>query len=142
MAAKKPAPKKVRKKMGRPRKEINWKQFRKLCEIQCTLEEIAALFDCSIDTIENAVKREHAMTFSELHKIWGADGKKSLRRKQYELAMKGDRTMLIWLGKQWLGQSDKSEVGGKDGQPLVSRDNVVIILPDNGRDGPEEGPGA
>ena len=30
----------------------------------------------------------------------------SLRRKQYELALEGDRTMLIWLGKQHLGQSE------------------------------------
>ena len=29
----------------------------------------------------------------------------SIRRKQYELAMAGDKTMLIWLGKQLLGQS-------------------------------------
>jgi hypothetical protein len=28
----------------------------------------------------------------------------ALRRKQMELALKGDRTMLIWLGKQRLGQ--------------------------------------
>ena len=34
----------------------------------------------------------------------------SLRRKQYELAMAGNATMLIFLGKQYLGQSDKREV--------------------------------
>jgi hypothetical protein len=33
-----------------------------------------------------------------------------LRRKQLEKAMGGDSTMLIWLGKNMLGQSDKSEV--------------------------------
>ena len=30
----------------------------------------------------------------------------SLRRKQMEVAMAGTPSMLIWLGKQWLGQSE------------------------------------
>jgi len=32
-----------------------------------------------------------------------------IRRKQLALAMGGDVRMLIWLGKQYLGQSDKVE---------------------------------
>lgn len=35
-----------------------------------------------------------------------ADLKKSLRRKQIERAESGNATMLIWLGKQLLGQRD------------------------------------
>lgn len=35
-----------------------------------------------------------------------ADRRMSLRRKQTEVAMKGDRTMLIWLGKVELGQRE------------------------------------
>ncbi len=30
----------------------------------------------------------------------------SLRRRQYSAAMDGNSTMLIWLGKQWLGQKE------------------------------------
>lgn len=46
----------------------------------------------------------------------------SLRRKQIQLADDGDRTMLIWLGKQHLGQRDKfdSQITGKDGAALIS----------------------
>ena len=33
-----------------------------------------------------------------------------LREKQWELAMMGNVQMLIWLGKQYLGQSDKPQV--------------------------------
>jgi hypothetical protein len=36
-----------------------------------------------------------------------AEVKISLRAKQVALALAGDRTMLIWLGKQWLGQKDR-----------------------------------
>ena len=32
--------------------------------------------------------------------------KVALKKKQYEIAMTGDTRMLIWLGKQYLGQKD------------------------------------
>lgn len=42
-----------------------------------------------------------------------------LRAAQYKAAMEGNTTMLIWLGKQRLGQSDKNELTGKDGERIV-----------------------
>ena len=51
-------------KMGRPRIEIDKEEFEKLCDIQCTLTEIAGWFRCSPDTIENWCKREYKDTFS------------------------------------------------------------------------------
>ncbi len=93
--------------MGRPRIEIDWKEFDKLCGLQCTLEEIAGWYNCCVDTIENRVKEEHSITFSEYFKQKRSSGKISLRRKQYETAMSGNPTMLIWLGKQYLKQTDK-----------------------------------
>ena len=36
----------------------------------------------------------------------------SLRVKQFELAMHGNPTMLVWLGKQELGQTDRQQVSG------------------------------
>ena len=38
--------------------------------------------------------------------------KQRLRRKQIEVAIKGNVTMLIWLGKQYLGQAEKVEESG------------------------------
>jgi len=35
-----------------------------------------------------------------------AQTKQALRKKQIDLALSGDKTMLIWLGKNILGQSD------------------------------------
>jgi len=34
----------------------------------------------------------------------------ALRHKQFEMAMNGDVRLLIWLGKQYLGQKDNPEV--------------------------------
>ena len=95
--------------MGRPRIEIDWKELDKLCGLQCSLEEIAGWFNCSVDTIEARIKETHGMTFPEYFAQKRSGGKISLRRKQYETAMSGNVSMLIWLGKQYLGQVDKQE---------------------------------
>jgi len=50
--------------------------------------------------------------YAEPYKRGIATLKQSLRRKQVNLALRGNVTMLIWLGKQWLDQSDKREVSG------------------------------
>ena len=100
----------IKTKMGRPRKEIDWVQFDKLCYIQCPLTEIAAWFECSVDNIENKVKEAHGVSFSVYSAQKRGPGKTALRRRQYEAAMAGDRTMMIWLGKQWLDQKEKQDI--------------------------------
>jgi hypothetical protein len=91
----------------RPRKKIDWEQFDKLCGLQCTQVEIASWFDCSVDTIERAVKREKKTSFADYYDLKRGKGRISLRRRQWEVAMQGNVSMLIWLGKQYLGQSDQ-----------------------------------
>lgn len=95
--------------MARPRLEIDKEQFKKLCAIQCTEEEIASWFKCSVDTIERFSKREFDMSFAEAYKIFSADGKISLRRTQFKMA-ETNCSMAIWLGKQYLGQKDAQDI--------------------------------
>ena len=90
---------------GRPRKDIDKKIFENLCGLQCTLEEIAGVFDCSADTIERWCKREYKETFADTYKKHSAKGKMSLRRTQFKLAEKS-AAMAIFLGKNYLGQKD------------------------------------
>lgn len=104
--------------MARPRKEIDKEQFEKLCNIQCTLEEIAGWFNCSPDTIENWCKREYDMGFAECFKVYSANGKISLRRTQFKLAEKS-YAMAIWLGKQYLGQRDHVELAAPGAESAV-----------------------
>lgn len=110
--------------MGRPRIEIDWKEFDKLCAIHCTLREIAGWFDCSEDTIELRVKEKYGVTFTEHYSKRSSIGKVSLRRKQYQVAMNGNTALLIWLGKQHLGQSEKVE-------SLVANDIKIKIDEDD-----------
>ena len=95
--------------MARPRIDIDKDQFTKLCSIQCTLNEIASWFKCSEDTIERWCKRELSMSFAEAYKMFSADGKISLRRTQFRMA-ETNCSMAIWLGKQYLGQSEQQDV--------------------------------
>lgn len=94
--------------MGRPRKEINQKDFERLCGIQCTKEEIAAWFDMDIQTLEARIKEIYGETFSQVFAKKRGKGKISLRRNQWRLSEK-NAAMAIFLGKQFLGQSDKIE---------------------------------
>jgi hypothetical protein len=96
-------------KGGRPRKEIDQRTFEELCKIQCTLAEIAGVLRVSEDTVERWCEREYGEGFAEVYKKHSAGGKSSLRRQQFALAMKGNATMLIWLGKQYLGQTDRTD---------------------------------
>lgn len=97
-------------KMGRPKIDIKKDVFERLCSIMCTEEEIAGVFQCSIDTICNWCKENYnGQTFSEVYKMLSASGKVSLRRYQFKMA-EHNPSMAIWLGKQYLGQTDKQEV--------------------------------
>ena len=94
--------------MARPRKEINQKQFESLCAIQCTEEEMAAVLDVSVDTLERWCKRTYKRGFAEVFAEKRANGRASLRRNQWKLS-ETNPTMAIFLGKQYLGQTDKRE---------------------------------
>lgn len=109
--------------MGRPRKEIDVEQFKGLCAIMCTEEEIASWFNCSVDTIERWCKRELNGTFADVYKKYSASGRISLRRAQFKMAQK-NCTMAIWLGKQYLGQTDKQDVT----TTLDAKDNFIEAL--------------
>jgi AraC-like DNA-binding protein len=98
-----------KKKVGRPKIEINEDQLEKLSSILCTMEEMASFFGCSVDTLER--------NFADTIKKGKDKGRMSLRRLQFEKAQSGNTTMLIWLGKQLLGQKDKIETS-ENNDPL------------------------
>lgn len=85
--------------MGRPKIVLDNAQVEQLAAINCSLEEMSAVLDCDISTLTRR--------FAHVIKKGRERGRMSLKRKQYEVAMGGNVTMLIWLGKQLLDQSDK-----------------------------------
>lgn len=94
---------------GRPKKiltEDALKLIESLARIMCTEQEIADCLNTTPDTLHND---ENDAVFRIAIKKGQSQGKQSLRREQWKLAQKGNASMLIWLGKQWLGQTDKVE---------------------------------
>lgn len=104
------------KKTGRPQKEIDKKLFESLCSIFCTKDEIAEVMECSDDTISRWCQREYGCSFAEVYKKKSSRGKASLRRMQFKSAESGNVTMQIFLGKNYLGQSDRAEIEAPDTQ--------------------------
>jgi len=113
------------KKPGRKLIDIDAKQVEALASYGCTVTEIAAFFDCNETTIrkrfsENLIKGKES-------------GKIRLRQKQYEVAMSGNVSMLIWLGKQVLGQADKQDI-----EHSSSKINPLQIIVSNNGSKPEK----
>lgn len=113
--------------MGRKRIEIDQHQFEQLCYMQCTLDEIAGWFGCSEDTIQRWCKRTYKTTFGEAYAAKSQGGRISIRRAQFELAKKSP-AMAIWLGKQYLGQSDVCGVAQSDAASDDSPDGKPSVL--------------
>ncbi len=96
----------VPKPTGRPRKEINQTDFEYLCEFHCSQNEILKFFGASESTMDRWCKVTYNQTFRAAYKDNILLGNCNLRKTQWNTAMKGNVTMLIWLGKQYLGQKD------------------------------------
>ena len=107
------------KKVGRPKTNIDKSKFEKLCQMQCTLEEIAGFFDCCDDTINNWCKEVYDDNFSGVYKKKSMVGKISLRRNQFKIA-ENNASMAIFLGKQYLGQRDNIEVEHTDNNGILT----------------------
>lgn len=124
--------------MARPRKNIDRKDFESLLAIQCTLEEVTAFFDhkldgCSADTIERWCKRTYKENFADIAAKKRNLGKISLRRAQFELAKKNG-AVAIFLGKNYLGQSDRTIIEDEGAGYGKLEGLLKIIADDRGID--------
>ena len=121
--------------MARPKIEINRALFENACKLQCTLSEVSSLFDCSEDTIERWCKRTYGKGFADIYKKKAEKGKMSLRRNQLKLS-ETSAAMAIWLGKIWLGQTEKKETEPGANSDLVS---AIIAAAQGGNNDKESG---
>ena len=109
---------------GRPRKEIDMDLLTRLCQIQCTALECAAMLGVSDVTLDTRLVEATGSGFLDFFKSHSGEGKVSLRRAQFKAALgspaveatdntlavpmiRPSITMQIWLGKQWLDQKDQ-----------------------------------
>ena len=104
--------------MARPRKELEdmqfdgWEQLDALIiwsnQVYC-----AERLGVNIDTLADRIKERTGLSFSEYKEQKKEAMRLNLRKKQYDVAMAGNVSMLIWLGKNELNQSDKQDIEQK-----------------------------
>ena len=87
----------------------------------CTEEEIAGVLGVSVETLKTEENKE---TFSECLKKGHEQGKASLRAAQFDCARRGNAIMLIFLGKNYLGQRDTLDVAA-DSEQLEKLDSIL-----------------
>ena len=98
---------------GRKKIELDEDLLFKLAECHCSVKEIAYFMGVSAFTLRN--RFQHVMDRGF------AAGKMRLRKAQYRKALEGNPVMLIWLGKNVLGQKDDPS-NGEDDMPLPWKD--------------------
>lgn len=94
---------------GRPAAIIDWKTVDRLLQANCTGTQIASRLGIHADTLYRACQNEHKVDFTAYSQQKREHGDTLLNEQQFALAMKGNLGMLIWLGKQRLGQQDKTK---------------------------------
>ena len=110
--------------MGRPRKDFGDKEWDKVniaCQFKMPAKDVAGILECSVDTLENRIREKYDCTFSEFREQKMATTNLNLFSKQVSVALEGNVTMLIWLGKNYLNQTDKQET------TLVGTENPIQI---------------
>jgi hypothetical protein len=110
-------------KNGRPFKDIDERIVYGMAVVGATNTEIAQV--CGVSDVA-ILKR-----FGDVLDVARANLKRKLRRAQLAKAMEGNPTMLIWLGKQMLGQKDRTDVTSDD-KPLATAVDIHLIDPPGG----------
>jgi len=118
---------------GRPKKEFDKKTFQDLVGLGCTQEEICWFFrdvtgkSANIDTLTRWCKREFGMTFQEYFRQNGGIALKiQLRKNQMNLS-KSSASMAIFLGKNYLGQTDSINY---ESNASIANDGFIEALAD------------
>ncbi|MFO7745454.1 MAG: hypothetical protein R6V36_08725 [Psychroflexus sp.] len=92
--------------MGRKKIDIDWNKVDQFLIAGCTGTEIAESLGLKPETLYDRTQVDKNMHWTEYSTIKKITGENLLRSKQFQVAMQGDRGMLIWLGKNRLKQSD------------------------------------
>lgn len=103
---------KYERKMGRPRTIIDWEKVKELVKAGCSAGQIAPTFAIDEQTLrvrceeDNIDPLGNPWKWSEFKSYYSRAGEQEILTAQHNLVKKEDRIMLIWAGKQRLGQSE------------------------------------
>lgn len=110
-----------------------------LMETFCTRDEVAAALAVAPDALDGIVREEFAAefggeaTYEDVQARHHAIGRARLHRAQFDAALDGDRSMLLALGREYLGQG---EGGAPDGAARTSEGTVLALVQGRYADSP------
>ena len=112
------------KKPGPVVRKMDWERIGNMASIQCTITEIAAIEGIGHDWLAILCERDNGVKLGEFIEQHRRRGHESLRRAQWVNAIdKGNVQMQIFLGKNWLEQSEKVEHYAKPEPIIIQRLN-------------------
>jgi hypothetical protein len=100
----------MKKKPGPKRITIDWARVDELLTSQNSGQDIAGFLGISDTTLYEHCKQDNGEDFLPYSQKKKSRGKALLKERQWKAAMSGDKTLLVWLGKQYLEQTDKQDV--------------------------------
>ena len=110
---------------GRPKIEFNMKQVKLLGQFRATYDTMAEWFECSEQTIRRNMQDKES-EFCKVYKKALANTKMKLSEAQIKYALNGNSALLIWLGKQWLGQKEPKDMILEDNDHTIDFDFEVV----------------
>jgi len=91
---------------GRPRVNLDWEEIAALCKKGCSATDIAQAYGYTQQTLYMRCIEDNGINWTDFKQHHFSQGNNILHGKQYEIAVNGDKQMLIWLGKNRLRQKD------------------------------------
>ena len=95
--------------MPNPKIELDWKELNALLQFKVNLPFVCEYLGVSRETVMRRIKEKYGMTFGEYHELRISRTATKLQQKAIEMALGGDRTMLIFSLKNLAKWSDKME---------------------------------
>jgi hypothetical protein len=117
----------IKKSRGRPKWQPDLAMIERLYSNMSTDQDVADICDVARKTVERHLKNDPEFRRAKTQGM--AKARVSLRSEQFKLAKNGNLGMLVWLGKQYLGQKEKQEVDNisSDGSMTPKRIERVLI---------------
>jgi hypothetical protein len=109
--------------IGRPEKNIDSEELQRILTFYPSLDEVAAWFDCSPDTIERRVKDEWGVAFKELRERYTAKTRLLLKRKAIAKALEEDNDKMLIYCLRTMTDLDDREAALK-----ISNENKMLSL--------------
>lgn len=96
--------------MSRKKVEIDWNKVDSYLVAQCSGSAIASILGIHENTLYDRCRTDKCVEFMAYSVKKRTEGKEILRKNMFDIAMKGNVSMNIFLSKQYLGFADKSSV--------------------------------